>query len=67
MILTRVWYPITRELDRRLLWPACRDIAQQQGHGLAHARGAFFMHASNDPAWIALGVDEVVRRINALK
>ncbi len=67
MILTHVWYPITRQLDRRLLWPACRDIAAQQGKGLDYARGAFFIHASNDPAWTALGYAEVVRRVNELK
>jgi hypothetical protein len=67
MILARCWYPITREIDKRVLWPACREIAIEHGKGLHHARGAFYIHASRDPAWLVLGHDEVLRRVNELK
>jgi len=32
-----------------------------------HAKAAFAYHCYNDPAWKALGDDEIYRRIDALK
>jgi hypothetical protein len=62
MILLRWWYVVVRELDKRLLWPACRDFAED----IEQARGAFAIHAFQEPAWLVLGPAEVVRRIEAL-
>jgi len=51
-----------RQLDVSVLWPICKEIA----HDLDHARTAFALHAFKDPAWRALGEEEIARRVDAL-
>lgn len=57
------WQARQRAIDLDVLWPACRANAPD----LDHARAVFALHAFHDPAWLALGYDEVVRRIDALR
>jgi hypothetical protein len=57
------WNAYRRYLDLNILWPACK----LQASDLDHAKGAFALHALNDPAWVCLGKDEVVIRIDALR
>lgn len=52
-----------RKIDMDILWPSCCELAED----LNHAKAAFAAHAFNDPAWMALGHDEVYRRIDGLK
>jgi len=52
-----------RSLDLEILWPICKEQAQN----MDHAKAAFAYHCYNDPAWKALGDDEIYRRIDALK
>lgn len=52
-----------RRIDVEVLWPSCRD----QAESLEYARAAFSLHAHSDPAWLRLGHDEIVRRIEALE
>jgi hypothetical protein len=56
------WRSRQRATDLQILWPSCRDLAQD----LDHARAVFAFHAFNDPAWLSLGEDEIVRIIGAL-
>lgn len=56
------WHARLRAIDLRILWPVCRDNAED----LDHARAAFAIHAMHDPAWLSLGEDEITRRISAL-
>jgi hypothetical protein len=65
--LVAAWQALTRRLDVRFLWPSCRDEAARRGGSVDLARAAFAMHAYNDPAWLALGPDEIYRRIEGLK
>ena len=51
-----------RRLDLQILWPICK----QKADTLDHAKKAFAFHCYNDPAWRALGEDEIYRRIEAL-
>ena len=57
------WHRIQRDIDRDVLWRACKE----QAHDLDHARAAFAVHAFHDPAWLALGEDELINQIEALK
>lgn len=41
------WWARQRRIDLQILWPACKEIAED----LDGARAAFFYHAVNDPAW----------------
>lgn len=56
------WRNRQRTIDLQILWPICRDHAND----LDHARAIFAFHAFHDPAWIHLGHDEIVRRIDEL-
>lgn len=56
------WRARQRRMDLELLWPECRAVAAD----LDHAKAAFAMHAFHDRAWLALGDDEIKRRIDAL-
>ena len=57
------WYRASqRALDIQILWPVCLEKAAD----IDQAKAAFAIHAFNDPAWIALGPDEIVRRISEL-
>ena len=62
-MIMRWWYAMQRRMDRRMLWPACRDYAED----LDHARAAFAVHAYMDPAWTSLGDAEMLRQIGELK
>jgi hypothetical protein len=57
-----LWRERQRSIDLRILWPACKQNADD----LDHAKAAFAMHAFHDPAWICLGDDEIKRRIDEL-
>ncbi len=56
------WNHRCRELDLQILWPEC--VAGTPT--LDHAKATFALHAYNDPAWIALGPEEIARRIVSL-
>ncbi len=56
------WYARCRRLDVQLLWPSCLA----QAPNLNMARAAFAIHAFADPAWTALGTQELVRSVAAL-
>lgn len=56
------WHARQRRIDTEILWPTCIAGANDLGH----ARTAFAAHCFNDPAWLALGDDEIERRINKL-
>ena len=60
--LFNFWYRRQRAIDLEFLWPSCRD----QAPDLARARAAFALHAVQDRAWMALGEDEIARRIARL-
>lgn len=45
--LQRLWWARQRKIDLQVLWPVCKDGAQD----LDHARAAFMHHAAQDPAW----------------
>jgi hypothetical protein len=56
------WHERQRAIDLQILWPSCRDLAPD----LDHARAAFAVHAFHDRAWMSLGEDEIIRRIDRL-
>jgi hypothetical protein len=56
------WYAHLRKIDLDILWPSCRD----QAPNLDRAKAAFATHAFHDRAWLWLGEDEIVRRIDQL-
>ena len=57
------WRARQRAIDLDILWPTC--IAEAPD--IDHAKAAFAVHAFHDPAWLALGPDEIIRRIEELK
>jgi hypothetical protein len=57
------WWAHLRRIDLQILWPTCK----REAHDLDHARAVFAVHAFNDPAWQALGEEEIIRRIDALE
>lgn len=61
------WHQRERQLDLKILWPSCKRIAEERGTGLDHARAAFALHALYSQAWLALGEEEVRRRIDDLE
>jgi hypothetical protein len=62
-LLLNLWHARTRRLDVQLLWPSCKS----QAPDIHHAKAAFACHAFNDPSWLALGHDEICRRIEELR
>lgn len=57
------WYDARRRrIDQEILWPSCKDGARD----IDHAKAAFAVHAFNDSAWLALGEDEIKRRVEEL-
>lgn len=60
--LRRARYRRLRQIDLEILWPACKDQAET----LHDARIAFALHAMNDKAWLALGEEEVIKRVREL-
>jgi len=57
------WYSRQRQIDLNILWPVCVENAPN----LEHAKAAFAYHALRDPAWLALGRENVVLFVNGLK
>jgi hypothetical protein len=53
--LLGLYYARLRRLDLELLWPEIRERAAS----ITHARMAFAVHVSRDPAWLFLGADKV--------
>ena len=71
--LRKWWYARCRRIDLDILWPICLrahssvDTSNTRiEYDLDHALAAFAYHCFNDPAWLELGEDELVRRIDAL-
>lgn len=60
------WHWTQRWIDLTVLWPACKREAAARDLDMDHAKAAFAMHVFRDYAWIALGEDEIKRRIDAL-
>lgn len=56
------WYAVTRAIDLRILWPACK----RQARDLDHAKSAFAFHCFTDRGWKYLGKEEIIRRIDQL-
>lgn len=61
-LVDRLWNAPRRAVDLNILWPQCVELA----HDIHHAKAAFAVHAFNDEAWLALGHDEIKRRIDEL-
>ena len=61
--LVALWHSIQRDIDRKALWPSCKEMAED----MHQARAAFALHAFHDRAWLALGHDEIIRQIEALE
>ncbi|HEX5211637.1 MAG TPA: hypothetical protein VFW22_07880 [Pseudolabrys sp.] len=61
--LLNKWRAHQRAIDLEILWPVCR----KQASDLDHAKAAFAVHAFHDPAWLNLGEEEIIRRIEALE
>ena len=62
--LIRMWWRRRqRAIDLDLFWPICCAHAPD----LDTAKAAFAVHAMRDPAWQALGEDEVIRFIDNLE
>lgn len=56
------WHARQRAIDLKILWPACKE----QANDLGSARKAFFMHAAMDPAWSDLDPDKISLIISRL-
>jgi hypothetical protein len=61
--ISRLWNKRRRDIDLKILWPACKAKSPD----LDHAKAAFAYHAFHDEAWMCLGVKEVTRRIDELR
>ena len=57
------WRARMRRIDLAILWPTCVE----QAPDLDRAKAAFAVHAYNDPAWLALGEEELFRAIDQLR
>jgi hypothetical protein len=60
--IVELWRARQRKLDVQLLWPLCKQSADD----LDHAKAAFFMHAMSDPAWLCLSEEEIIAQIDQL-
>jgi hypothetical protein len=61
-----LWHARQRSIDLAILWPACKQEADNKGMTLDHAKAAFAVHVYHDKAWLVLGEDEIHRRIDEL-
>ena len=61
-LLLSGYYRRLRRIDVEILWPACRD----QAENLHLAKAAFAYHAFNDEAWLYLDENEAIRQIDSL-
>ena len=61
-------YWMQRRIDLMILWPAVKRMAMEYhpSEAMDYAKGAFAIQAFRDQAWLTLGEDEIVRRIDAL-
>jgi hypothetical protein len=62
--LIRHWHASQRRTDIDFLWPSCRTVAEGN---LSHARMAFRLHVSLDPAWKCLTDEERDQIIEGLR
>jgi hypothetical protein len=60
------WFAWARTYDQMVLWPSLKRIAHERGGDIRHARAAFALHAMYDPAWLCLGHEEIIHRIDEL-
>lgn len=59
----RWWRRRLRNLDKKILWPSCRD----QASTLQDARGAFYVHCMMDSAWTKdLTEDQIIAECEQL-
>jgi hypothetical protein len=65
----RWWHARMRNIDLVILWPTCKRMAMEYHptDAMDYARAAFAVHAFNDPAWLALGQDELMAAIDELR
>jgi hypothetical protein len=56
----RWWRALQRRIDLEILWPSLKA----QAPDLDHAKAGFAVHAFHDPAWLELGSEEIIRRID---
>jgi hypothetical protein len=56
------WHARMRRIDLEILWPTCKT----QARDLDHAKAVFAVHAFHDPAWLALGEDDLIAFIDRL-
>jgi hypothetical protein len=56
------WHARLRRIDMEILWPTLRRKAPD----LDHAKAGFAIHAFHDPAWLALGEDDLIAFIDRL-
>lgn len=61
--LIRRWHARQRAIDLDILWPSCKNLAQD----IDYAKAAFAVHAYNDPAWLELGEDGLYDFIDNLR
>lgn len=61
--LQRWWRARLRAIDREILWPSCKDIADD----IEHARTAFIIHAASDAAYADFTADELARYVRELE
>lgn len=57
------WRRRQRRTDLEILWPQCLAGARD----LDHAKAAFAMHVFNDPAWLELGEERLIRFLDELE
>jgi hypothetical protein len=62
MWIKKLWYAHLRRIDIQVLWPLCKEKSESLGH----AKAIFAVHAVHDRAWLILGTDEIIRRIDQL-
>ena len=61
--LRQRWHARLRRIDVEILWPCIK----RQTPNLPHARAAFALHVSRDPAWQDLEREALWTQIEALK
>jgi hypothetical protein len=62
LAIKALWQARQRRLDVEHLWPQCVAGANT----VEHAMLAFTVHCFNDPAWMALGEEELRHQITVL-
>jgi hypothetical protein len=60
--ILKLWQARQRRLDVEHLWPQCVAGANTVDHAML----AFTVHCFNDPAWLALGEEEIRHQITVL-